>query len=116
MAAKFPNAARTLLQAQRATGSGLARCEGIARRSIGQPDRLVLTSTIIGFGIEEKDIQLVATRLTRLLESNNATLLERKSYGVSRSLENRLGSISVVEGVGSNEATFALEAIGLQKF
>ncbi len=116
MAAKFPNAARTLLQAQRATGSGLARCEGVARRSTGQPDRLVLTSTIIGFGTEEKDIQLVATRLTRLLESNNATLLERKGYGVSRSLENRLGSICVVEGVGSNEATFALEAIGLQKF
>lgn len=116
MAAKSPTAARTLLQAQRATGSGLARCEGVVRRNIGQPDRLVLTGTIIGFGTEEKDIQLVATRLTKLLEANNATLLERKGYGVSRSLENRLGSISVVEGVGSNEATFALEAIGLQKF
>lgn len=116
MAAKFPNAARTLLQAQRATGSGLARCEGVVRRNIGEPDRLVLTGTIIGFGTEEKDIQLVASRITRLLEANNATMLERKGYGVSRSLENRLGSICVVEGVGSNEATFALEAIGLQKF
>ena len=116
MAAKFPNAARTLLQAQRATGSGLARCEGVVRRVIGDADRLVLTGTIIGFGTEEKDIQLVASRLTRLLEANNAVLLERKGYGVSRSLENRLGSICVVEGVGSNEATFALEAIGLQKF
>lgn len=116
MAAKFPNAARTLLQAQRAIGSGLARCEGVVRRNIGAPDRLVLTGTIIGFGTDEKDIQLVASRITRLLEANNATMLERKGYGVSRSLENRLGSICVVEGVGSNEATFALEAIGLQKF
>jgi len=35
MAQKFPAAARTLLQAQRATGSGLARCEGVARRTTG---------------------------------------------------------------------------------
>jgi len=115
MAAKFPNAARTLLQAQRATGSGLARCEAATRRTIGDPDRLVLTGSIIGFGIDEQAIQLVQARLTKLLESNNATLIERKGYGVSRSLENRLGSIAVIEGVGSNEATFALEAIGLQK-
>ena len=114
--AKFPNAARTLLQAQRATGSGLASCEGVARRTIGEPDRLVLTGTIIGFGSGQNDIQLVASRITRLLEANHAKILERKGYGVSRSLENYLGSICVVEGVGSNEASFALEAIGLQKF
>ncbi len=115
MASKFPNAARTLLQAQRATGSGLARCEAATRRTIGDPDRLILTGSIIGFGSEEKDIQLVQNRLAKLLDSSNATLIERKGYGVSRSLENRLGSIAVIEGVGSNEATFALEAIGLQK-
>jgi len=112
---KFPTAAHTLVQAQRATGSGLARCEAVSRRSVGTPDRLVLTGTFIGFGVEQKDIDIVQSRLTKLLESNNATLIERKGYGVSRSLESRLGSISVIEGVGSNEATFAIEAIGLQK-
>lgn len=115
MAAKFPAAARVLVQAQRATGSGLARCEGIARRTTGNPDRLVLTGTLIGFGGEEKDVQLVAGRLQKLLEANQAEMLERKCYGVSRGLENRLGPISLVEGVGSNEATFAMEAVGLQK-
>lgn len=115
MAEKFPAAARTLLQAQRATGSGLARCEGVARRTAGNPDRLVLTGTLIGFGGEAKDVQLVVGRLEKLLETNQATLLERKGYGVSRSLENLMGTISVIEGVGSNEATFAMEAIGLQK-
>jgi enamine deaminase RidA (YjgF/YER057c/UK114 family) len=115
MAAKFPTAARTLLQAQRATGSGLARCEGVARRSTGNPDRLVLTGSLIGFGGEAKDTDLLQARIAKLLEAQNATLLERKGYGVSRSLESLLGSITVVEGVGSNEATCALEAIGLQK-
>jgi enamine deaminase RidA (YjgF/YER057c/UK114 family) len=115
MAAKFPTAARTLLQAQRATGSGLARCEGVARRSTGNPDRLVLTGSLIGFGGEAKDTDLLQARLAKLLDAQNATLLERKGYGVSRSLESLLGSITVVEGVGSNEATCSLEAIGLQK-
>jgi len=115
MAAKFPTAARTLVQAQRATGSGLARCEGVARRTAGNPDRLVLTGTLIGFGGEAKDVQLVAGRLEKLLEANQATLLQRKGYAVGRGLEGSLGSVSVVEGVGSNEATFALEAVGVLK-
>jgi len=115
MAQKFPAAARTLLQAQRATGSGLARCEGVARRTTGNPERLVLTGTLIGFGAEAKDVQLVAGRLERLLEANQATMLERRGYGVSRSLEKLVGNMSVIEGVGSNEATFAMEAVGLQK-
>lgn len=115
IANRLPNAARTLVQAQRATGSGLASCEGVARRLTGEAERLVLTGTIIGFGGEAQGIQVVETRLARLLEANNAKLLVRKAYGVSRSLEPRLGPISVVEGVGSNEASFALEAIGVQK-
>jgi enamine deaminase RidA (YjgF/YER057c/UK114 family) len=115
MAQKFPSAARILLQAQRATGSGLARCEGVARRTSGNPDRLVLTGTLIGFGSEAKDVQLVAGRLEKLLEANQATLVERKGYAVSRVFEGLIGSICIIEGVGSNEATFALEAVGLQK-
>jgi len=58
---------------------------------------------------------LVAGRLERLLEANQATMLERRGYGVSRSLEKLVGNMSVIEGVGSNEATFAMEAVGLQK-
>jgi hypothetical protein len=115
MVGRFPSAARTLVQAQRATGSGLARCEGVARRKTGDAERLVLTGMLIGFGGEAKDVQLVAGRLEKLLEANQSTMLQRKGYAVGRGLEGSLGSISVVEGVGSNEATFALEAVGLQK-
>lgn len=112
MARKFPTAARTLVQAQRATGSGLARCEGVARRTMGNPDRLVLTGTLIGFGT---DVGLVEGRLKKLIEGNGAEMLERRAYGVSRSFEEKLGGVSVVEGVGSNEATFAMEGVGLVK-
>jgi len=115
IAARFPVAARTLVQAQRATGSGLARCEGVARRSMGDPGRLVLTGTVIGFGGEAQNVQNVEVRLARLLEANNATLLTRRTYAVSRSLELKLGPTCIVEGVGTNEATFAVEAVALQK-
>lgn len=115
MAIKFPAAARTLLQAQRATGSGLARCEGVARRTTGDPDRLVLTGTLIGFGDKPELVQVVQERLLKLLDANQASLIERKAYGVSRGFERILGPLSVVEGVGSNEATFALEAVGIHK-
>lgn len=112
MNGKFPTATRVLVQAQRATGSGLAHCEGVARRKQGQPDLLVLTGSVIGFGRAEKDSALAESRLERVLTAKESKLWVKKSYGVSRSLESFLGIIHLVEGVGSNEATFALEAIG----
>lgn len=115
MAARFPSASRVLVQAQRATGSGLARCEGVSRRATGEADRLVLTGTIIGFGVEPQDIKQVEARLEKLLDANQAKLLVKRAYGVSRGLERALGNLSVVEGVGSNEAAFALEGIGIQR-
>lgn len=111
IATRFPNATRVLVQAQRATGSGLARCEGIARRTTGDPDRLLLTATLIGFGTEKKDAELVVSRVDKLLDG--ATPLLRKSYAIGRGLESVLGPTTIVEGVGSGEATFAIEAIGL---
>lgn len=115
IATHFPAAARTLVQAQRATGSGLARCEGVARRASGEAERLVLTGTIIGFGGEAQNIRGVEERLARLLEANNAKMSVHRAYAVSRSLEGQLGPTSVVEGVGSNEASFAIEAIAVQR-
>ncbi len=115
IANRFPAAVRTLVQAQRATGSGLARCEGVARRTTGDAERLVLTGTIIGFGGEAQNIRNAEDRLARLLEANNAKMLVHRAYAVSRSLEGQLGPTSVVEGVGSNEASFAIEAIAVQR-
>jgi enamine deaminase RidA (YjgF/YER057c/UK114 family) len=113
VAMRFPNAARVLVQAQRATGSGLAQCEAIARRASGDAPRLVLTGSIIGFGREEKDAQLADSRLIRLLTQNESKLWVKKTYAISRALEPLLGAIRLVEGVGPNEASFAVEAVGL---
>jgi enamine deaminase RidA (YjgF/YER057c/UK114 family) len=113
MAAKFPGAARTLVQAQRATGSGLAHCDGVQKKPTGNPERLVLTGTVIGFGGEEKDVKLAESRLEKLLEGQGSKVLVKKVYAVSRSLEKYLGTIRLVEGVGSNEAAFAIEAVGI---
>jgi enamine deaminase RidA (YjgF/YER057c/UK114 family) len=111
IATRFPNATRVLVQAQRATGSGLARCEGIARRTVGDPDRLLLTSTLIGFGAQKRDAELVVARVDKLLEG--ATLITRKAYAIGPGLESVLGPTTIVEGLGSAEATFAIEAVGL---
>ncbi|WP_031499760.1 RidA family protein [Bryobacter aggregatus] len=113
IATRFPAAARSLVQVQRATGSGLARCEAASRRSSGDASHLVLTGTLIGFGSGKSDAEQLETRLLKLLEANSAKLLIKRVYGVSRGLETHFGPLSVVEGVGSNEATVALEAVGV---
>ncbi|MFN9429161.1 MAG: hypothetical protein ACK6DX_03340 [Acidobacteriota bacterium] len=113
MAAKYPGAARTLMQAQRATGSGLAHCDGIQKRPSGGAEKLILTGTVIGFGGEEKDFQLAEGRMDKLLHGQGGKLLVKKVYSVSRSVEKHFGVVRLVEGVGSNEAGFAIEAIGI---
>ncbi len=115
MASKFPQAARSVVQAQRATGSGMARCEGVRRRAMGDAEHLLLTGTQIGFGGAEKDLALVENRLQKVLDSHQATIAHRKAYAVSRALGKSFGNLTVVEGVGTNEALFALEAVGLLK-
>jgi hypothetical protein len=114
MAAKYPGAAKTLMQAQRATGSGLAHCDGVQKRSGGSGEKLILTGTVIGFGGEEKDIHLAESRMEKLMLSQGGKILVKKVYSVSRSLEKHFGIVRLVEGVGSNEAGFAIEAIGIQ--
>ncbi len=113
MSARYPAAAKTLVQAQRATGSGLAHCDGVVRRTMGSPEKLVLTGTVIGFGSEEKDAHLAEGRLDKLVEAQGGKVILRKAYGVSRALEKYVGTVRLVEGVGSNEAAFAMEAVGI---
>jgi enamine deaminase RidA (YjgF/YER057c/UK114 family) len=115
IAAKFPNAARSLVQAQRATGSGLARCEAVKRRTVGEAERLVLTATQIGFSAEQKDRELLESRLAKLLEAQGATASHRKVYAVTRGAGKGFGNLTIVEGVGSNEAVLALEGVGIAK-
>jgi enamine deaminase RidA (YjgF/YER057c/UK114 family) len=115
IAAKFPQAARSLVQAQRATGSGLARCEAVRRRTRGEAERLILTATQIGFGSEPKDREQLESRLSRLLEAQNASALNRKAYAVARGIGRGLNNLTIVEGVGTNEAVLALEAVAVAK-
>lgn len=115
IAAKFPGAARSLVQAQRATGSGLARCEGVRRRSAGEAERLVLTGTQIGFSAEPKDREMLEGRVAKLLEAQGAQLVHRKAYAVTRGAGKGLNNLTVVEGVASSEAVLALEAVGVAK-
>jgi enamine deaminase RidA (YjgF/YER057c/UK114 family) len=115
IAAKFPNAARAVVQAQRATGSGLARCEAVRKRTVGEAERLVLTGTQIGFGAEQKDKEQLENRLAKLLESQAATVLHRTVYATTRSASRGFNNVTIVEGVGSNEAVLALEAVGVAK-
>jgi enamine deaminase RidA (YjgF/YER057c/UK114 family) len=112
MAAKFPAATRTLVQAQRATGSGLAHCEGVARATSGEAERIVMTGTQIGFGREKADVEAAEKRLERLMEAQGAKLSKKRSYAVTRSLSQMLGVVTVVEGVGAAEGSFAWEAWG----
>lgn len=115
IAAKFPNAARGIVQAQRATGSGLARCEAVRRRTAGEAERLVLTATQIGFGSEQKDRDQLESRLAKLMEAQGATASHRKAYAVTRGAGRGFNNLTIVEGVGSNEAVLALEAVGVAK-
>lgn len=115
MAARFPNAARTLVQAQRATGSGLARCEAVRKRTSGSPERLVLTGTQIAFASAPNYLQSLEERMEKILEENHASLLVKRGYAVSRSAAKGWDNFAVIEGVGSNEAVVALELIGVSK-
>lgn len=112
MAAQFPAAVRTLLQAQRATGSGLAHCEGVARAASGDPERVVLTGTQIGFGREKGDIEAAEKRLEKIFATQGAKLFKKRTYSLTRSLGQVLGVVTVVEGVGAAEGSFAWEAWG----
>ncbi len=115
IASKFPNAARSLVQAQRATGSGLARCEAVRRRTAGEAERLVLTATQIGFGAEQKDRDLLESRITKLMEAQGGSATHKRAYAVTRGAGKGFGNLTIVEGVGSNEAVLALEAVGVAK-
>lgn len=115
LTATYPNAPHTLVQAQRATGSGLARCEAVERKSSGPAPRVVLTGSQIGFGNEKKDIDGVIARLDKILSTNKATPQSRRIYVLYGSLAKLAGSATVVEGVGANEATIAIDAVGIQQ-
>ncbi len=115
IAEKFPNAARGLVQAQRATGSGLARCEAVRKRTAGEAERLVLIATQIGFGAEQKDKEQLENRVSKLLDSQGASVLHRRVYAVTRGASRGFNNVTIVEGVGSNEAVLALEAVGVVK-
>lgn len=112
MAAQFPGAVLTLVQAQRATGSGLARCEGVGRAASGDPERIVLTGTQIGFGREKADVEAAGKRLEKVLEAQGAKLFKKRTYSLTRSMGQFLGVVTVVEGVGAAEGSFAWEAWG----
>ena len=114
LASRFPAASRTTVQAMRATGSGLARCEAIERRKAGTPDRVVLTGTQIGFRNEAKDLESLAGRMDKVLADNKAKPLARRVYVTQGALAKLAGSATIVEGVGANEATMSMEAVGVQ--
>jgi hypothetical protein len=112
--AKFPGVAHLVAQSQRATGSGQAHCEGVSRRTAGDAERLVLTGTLIGFGTEDADVAQVKARLTKLVEAQGAALTVVRGYAVTRGMANKVSpNALVVEGVGSNDATIAVEGIGV---
>jgi hypothetical protein len=114
IAAKFPAAARVIAQAQRATGTGHAHCEGVARRKEGDAERLVLTGTVMGFGTGDEDVAQVKGRLRKVVEAAGGELGLTMGYAVSRGMAGKLGgTVLLVEGVGSNDATVALEGVGV---
>jgi enamine deaminase RidA (YjgF/YER057c/UK114 family) len=113
--AKFPQVAHAVVQAQRATGSGLARCEGVRRRASGDASRLVLTGTQIAFGADPKALEQLTARVTKILETNGAQPERLFVYAVSRSAAKGFNNPNIVEGVGASEAVLSLEAIGLVK-
>ncbi len=113
--AKFPQVAHSVVQAQRATGSGLARCEGVRRLPAGDAPRLVLTGTQIGFGSDAKAVEQLVARLHRILESNGAQPARDFVYAVSRGDAKGLSNPTIVEAVGSAEAVLAMEAVGIAR-
>lgn len=114
IAAKFPAATRTLVQAQRALGSGLARCEAVRRRPAGQAESLVLTSSQIAFPNAPQYLETLESRLLKVLSDNNAKPWVKRAYAVSRGVAKGWDNFTVIEGVGSNEAVVALELIGVR--
>lgn len=99
VAARFPQAGRTIVQLHRAPSNGLAECEGVARlrQSPGQPvklvnpsglptpeaysqvalidaSKIVISGSQLAFGSQEDDVRLAFQRLDRTLEALGAGL------------------------------------------
>jgi enamine deaminase RidA (YjgF/YER057c/UK114 family) len=110
MAAKYPSAAITVVQPQRAGPKTATACEAVVRGGSVKAEQIAFTGTRVGFGPAAVD------RLNRdLAEANaeSANLIASHVYALAGSPKISLPTSSVVpvDGVASIDATFAVDAV-----
>jgi hypothetical protein len=113
MAGKYPSAAITVVQSQRAGGHMATACEAVVRGGSVKAEQIAFTGTRVGFG------PVAVERLNRDLAEANAesTMIASHIYWVTAPPKISLPSASsvAVDGVASIDATFAVDAVAAVK-
>jgi hypothetical protein len=119
---RFPGAAVSLVQSQRAPWQAYANCEAVVRSAQGPAQRLAFTGTRVAFGSQEKDAVLAFQRLDKDLTDalappagivfSNIYTLSRSAGDLAKKIRPR-SAMFPVEGLASIDAGFAADAVAV---
>ncbi len=122
ISARFHGAPIDLVQTQRSPFQAFAACEAVSRAPGAAPEKLAFTGTRVAFGTQEKDAALALQHLDRDLSDDAAILthiyaVRNSAAATVRKLRSGSAPVMVipVEGVASNDAGFAADAVALSR-
>jgi hypothetical protein len=118
----FPKVAGVFVQATRYTLGSRASCEAIAQNGPVQSPRLIFAGAQLTFGEQDSDLALAFDRLDKALEPMNVKRSDAvfvNTYSTTRAIADKArklaaqapGSSVFIEGLPSQDATLAVEAV-----
>jgi hypothetical protein len=123
ISSRFPGAAVSLVQSQRAPWQALASCEAVGRGGAGKLEKLAFSGTQISFGYEEKDAVRAFERLkhdlaeaagpSAVIVAANVYALSPPAADIARKLCPATEALTVLpfDGVAAMDAGFAVDAV-----
>ena len=123
ISSRFPGAAVSLVQSQRAPWQAMASCEAVGRGGDKNAEKLAFSGTQISFGYEEKDAVRAFERLkhdlaeaagsSAAIVAANVYALSSPAADIARKLCPATGALTILpfDGVAAMDAGFAVDAI-----